>query len=543
MVRYKTSAFTSQGMPAMNMLFWFNDSTMLRIRSFLKGPCNIKLLAVVNTSSYNSPEVNTFFDSFQASPFVHLPLNEQNVSGTGIKLKLPGTLKAYKNDSTFTLSDPGLKMYSAYDERTGITYYMSREQMSRYYWVKNDSTFYAEHLESVRKQNDTILSQHVIHSGGISGREVIYSNNASHCRRRMNMYLKGDIIYSVYSYLPATDMRDAYNDSIFQSISFTEPEPHRNVFIKQTELLLKDLASTDSTDRNRARRYVYGFHFEKKDLPQLYKALLLSYPDDTLNYASTRQRFLVHLQTVYNDSTVPFLRAFIADTRVPEHLRISAITTLCHIHTPDSYTLIKQLLETDKALYSKNNSANFLLNDSLAARILYPGILSLVTDSVYNYGLMTLTHRLLDSGLIRFADIMPYTAAINHAALQMMKRAAAEQKLSGAFTADNEALYVLGYSSADAGDELAASMLGSKDPSAMLAAVEYALNKNKPVRNKDLNFIAGTISTRFELYRMLQRKKQTTLFPAHYAKREFLAEADLFLAQSDDDPFQGKLVY
>jgi uncharacterized protein YbaP (TraB family)/HEAT repeat protein len=543
--RSESSPIKLRGMPGQDLLIVYKENTEIRARSFIRGTRNYTIMAVVSSSNSNKQDAATFFNSFRIKEYRYNPLSDQSFPSLGMKMKVPSALKLYENDSSLQFSDIGVKTLISYDQVTGTTYFISRHQMSPYKYAKNDSAYYEFHIKSFQIDDDTVIYKKKIISGGIKGIELVYRNKNTHCLKRERVYLKGDAVYSIYAHLPQSDAWNQFNDSIFTSISFTDSLQNRSIFIRHTDQLLNDLASSDTTTQKTAKKFFYDYDFNREDLPLIYKALKKPFPDDTVLFSGTRESLLRKLPMLQTDSMVTFLKEFLSDRKTPPALRYAAIHTLGELKTNSSYSVIKGFLKSDPSLLTESKMLMYSLADSLALtrNVLFPDLLDLVNDTSYNTGLLSLTYQLLDSGLIHFSDINPYKDRINKSGLHDVKIYIEQKKEGLESWVDDNAIKILSFFPSHEGDELALSMLSSKDPDAMQAAVKYQIQKNIPVSKKDMNKIAENLKTRISLYGFLKSVKRLDLFPAKYASRGDLAESKLYAALSEDDEFRGKLIY
>src|SRR3569833_1750029 len=196
--------------------------------------------------------------------------------------------------------------------------------------------------------------------------KVLQSKNTY---KRIRLLLNGNILYRLYLTEDSASLYDENPGKFFTSFRVDAPVTENFVVGSKANMLLNDLASSDSTTRTEAFRAIWSAPFAAADVPllqeALYKSYILGNNDDksnTLNY-----RIAEKLEALDGSSTVAFVTTHYKKFKDNnEGFNNLSHSVLAGIHTKESYDALVKMLVQARPKEPLDYMFETKLRDSLA---------------------------------------------------------------------------------------------------------------------------------------------------------------------------------
>jgi len=517
-----------EGFPAYDLTVKsFKDNLVYHVYNVIRGN-RIYTLMAGGQDPLDSLDASVFFNSFRMLPYK--PSEWKTYHSNGFYTTAPAAITDEKADTTAEERN-SREHFVSYNQEEAVSYEIIKEPYDSLFWSENDSVFFDEQVKSNTSIGDTILRQSKIFNGGLSGIDFLVRKTDNNNIRRMRMFLNGDTLYTLASFIASQYISDPEHEKFFND--FRVAEEHKpTIFKNKAERLLVSLQTHDSAEYARASSVFNMVTFTERDRPLLHKALLFPYGDEGAG-SSVYDRIVRTVIEMADTSTVGFIeRNYHALDGNREELKYPFLQILASIHTPHSYDVLKKILFS--GLPAKGNSWNLVnsLSDSPElTKTLYPDILKLSSDSLFCYVLVAVTPDLLDSNLIKWSDVVPYEKNFLEPAKKLLAQLNQEddQWWMGNFWIH----FISRFNDQESNDLLRKFLKVPGIETRQSAFVALAKN-NQPVNAMDVEKIASDKSARATLYNELQKIGKEKLFPAKYANQKSLAESEIYSLANEE---------
>ncbi len=498
--------------------------------SVLRNGRNIVLLVIADSAQLHSPAIDSLFTSWQFIPHPAVEWKALATPGNGFSATAPSPFKKY-------IPTAGGQQYYAYDTSTAVTYSIIPDTISKYFWAKDDTTFWNGRAVD-NSAGDSLVERKQVSNAGLQGIELLLRSPESATRfKRMRLLQHGDRMYKLFVSAERDFLYSREVNSFFADFRANSPVADAQFITKpKTSLLLQDLLSTDSLTRNTAYSWMASAPFKEQDRGDLQTALFKQYASlyDTTASETINRVIAEKLRGLDSSATIAFAKkAYNSFTHQQGANKNTCLYLLAGLHTKESYAALAELLPAPPRQAFSNLFAG-ALRDSLPLTLtLYPVLQKLAADTLYAGSVANIANELIDSGLLKQDGIQAAENDFINAADQML-----HPLLRGADLDYNvyEILQLLGrYNNAPANKAIRAYLAVNKYPWLQKKAAIQLVKNAQPVPASLLDKLAADREMRITLYNELEGLKKKSLFPARFAKQPAFAEAALYNYLTDQD--------
>lgn len=526
-----TTPNTIEGYPAMD--YEFTDETGL--------PCMIRAIVRSNTiyviAVLGDDETigsNRFFNSFRFSDIPGTNWEKRTFCGEEGYTYAPGPFQRVSSDNP----NPEFADYFSYDPYSGTTYFLLRSPYNKYTWFNSDSAWIQRAKNGFETGDSAVKTSRV---SGLPAIEFTRKENSLNNLRHSKVFVYNDKEYELRSYVSTQQYHSPLHRAFYDSIQFLVAKPS-TVFTNKAASLLQDMASPDSATAATALEALSIVDFTKADKPLLHRALLQQYPKGPNPFTGAGYTLSNIVAENADSTTVTFIH---------EHYRelsdTSAVTRAHLLHilaaakTTEATLLLKELA-LDKTLYSGpyQNYAYTLIDTPALAKLLFPEINRLLTDTNHLDQVLYLLDKLSDSGKIGKETIMEAEKDICTIGLDMLKKYRASKDAYIGYM-DNEVSLLVKLNTPAAGNVL--NQLSALKIEDLLFTIFTHLNgKGLPLSAALLQQLAASDYYRIDIYRNLKQKNREKIFPAAFANQEAMARSGLYNYITEDDEYRPEKI-
>jgi uncharacterized protein YbaP (TraB family) len=528
LTKFETGQFS--GYPCMWLEGRYKDNDLrIKIFSVVRGNRNFGLMTIGEHNA-DTASINKFLTSFRFHDFKKQEWKRYADSANTFTTLAPAP--AESNDAQ---SDGNTKKLVFYDKISGFSFQVDAEALSPYFWTSNDSTFFSERVASYVAEGDSVLSSKKIRNGEAEGMEYgIRLGKDGHNFKRIRILSNRDTVYSLFLIAPQQFQREKEYDSFFNDFRFNHFGPSSQIFTNKAHKILQDLNSPDSATYKDAKSYIEKAPFTKADLPLLHKALLQPYHDDEDDWNNTHDLLLKKVVTLADKSTIDFIEQNYSSLEDKnEDLKYQLLRVLAKIHTPKSYSVLKDLLVNHlPARGHPGGLGNVIADRKELAKTLFPEIITLVSDFHFSGELVTICNNLLDSNIILINELKQYEGKF----IEQAKRG-----FDSFAKADSDyswRLYrwitLLGKFNDVKSNQLLQQFAASRLPDIRYNAVIELIKNKQVVSPVIIEKTAADMVYRLAFYEECKKMDKLKLFPARYLNQKSIAESELYSFASDD---------
>jgi uncharacterized protein YbaP (TraB family) len=497
---------------------------MLKAHYQFRGNRWYALVAMYDAAK-NNPSVDEFFNSFSPIAYANTEWGSFTTESKLFSAWSPGNF-TYTVKPTVNSGD-SIAEYETYDSSRADSYTVVERTFGKYYWRQNDSAFWKKLLHDF--DDDSVLIKRTVKNGELSGYEYETEKNGSGNVKRERMLLNGNKLYSIVTIQAASEINNENTNKFFDALRFNTIKPNDKIFVSKASILLTDIVSADSVTRNEAFNYLSKSPFSKTELPLLHAALLKNYPEDDNDYKNKLADAILDLK---DSSSYTFAKDNYADA--DDDTKNILLNIMASFKTKENFDDIKTLLLKQPPHKELSYDVVYNLTDSiqLAAEIV-PDLLVLLKDSAIAPNIITITNKVIDSGLINKNLLQPYYADILKLSVKRYNELKAD---ADAYSSEDYTLEdILRKMNTNASNKSLQQWSVVSQIYLEMNAVEGLLANQQPISAQALLALAKDNNTRIELYGSLKAYKKENLFPVHYFTQKYFAESYAYSAGSDDD--------
>ena len=540
--------FEMNSFPALSLLATGEqEGTKLAFKVLIvsRGNRSYTVAAITEKGKEDYPNITRFFRSFSLLPNnTSVKWSMQQPAGKAFSVWSPSVLDVIETGED---TQPSKEIqYVGFDKSSVDNYYINAEPVSKYYYTDNDSSFladdvaryYTDTASYVAKNNpgnfDSLVSIKNVKNGKTNGLEILVKNASKSFYKRVRVLRNADSVYALFVMAPYAILYNDNSNRFFENFSFTNEAAPTTVFTNKTNLLLNDLLSADSAVKEGAKEALNDCKVSGKDIDLLYEAFLQTYPADTNEYYSIHDRIADKIEGMDTISTIQFVKEnYTAQPPVAE-TKMLMLRMLASLKKADSYTLLKQLLLEKPYPTSFPGKLVATISDSLLlAKQLFPGCETKFADTILGPGFISITVKLVDSGLLEKQILIDNKSAILGVAKRQLEQLKnnSENYFSWGFDVI-KALQIIG--GADA-VKLLNQMVKVKDLETKKDAVAALATLNEPLPPTELQKLAQDKYYRIELYELLKKQNKTNLYPKEFLSQAKFGEAYTVMLASEED--------
>ena len=414
--------------------------------------------------------------------------------------------------------------YESFDSSRGNSYNVKLDSLNPYVWAKNDSALWKMQKEEYVSLLDTVISERIFEKDGLYQYEIFKKPKEANNILRMQMILRGDIMYRLVTVQEPATIREENVNRFFDYLHFNSPPPETHVFESKAAVLLKDLLLADSATREMTITALKDAPFTTAELPLLQQAVLVSYPRDS-NYFLSVNQVIADRIIALNDSTSAGFALSHFSPESGNEVKEALLEIISAWHNTANYERLGKLLLSSRMKSSLSYRVTEKWNDSLrVTSAFFPTVLPLLKDSVLAPDIMDIARHLLDSNLISLSVFNPWQETILGYAESRYKIIKADStNFDGS---DYSVIDFLKRFKNGPSNAMLKKWLLVKGNTYLKQRIVLALLENgQSISPQALLDLAGSRYSRIELYENLKKYKKLALFPAKYLTQQNFAES------------------
>ncbi|RFM28660.1 TraB/GumN family protein [Deminuibacter soli] len=442
-------------------------------------------------------------------------------------------------------------------DSTGERIQVRMQQYPRYYFRRSDTSFWKEELENYRWRKLVLRSQQpVTVVPGCTGYEQVLCDTNTARIITQRLLLKGNRLYRIMAITDTLEQGSSFVNTFFNTFTPDTVRIGPSIYENKLNLFLADYFSKDSAVAKKAHDVLSDVYFGREGVAPLMQIIQrqqygakdyfdqkiraiaeLGYIHDTLVSVQVRQ-YLVNLYNAVGDTG---------------YFQNAILRALAYMKTQDATGAFKTLVLQDPPVFESTEGYNSLFRpfaDTLKlGRQLFPDLLQLASLEEYRVPVTRLLASLADSGLITSKEYDGYyNKLLYDGKIAFKRQQARDERLLNKQSDDDDAgsddngevalrsseelsritsLLVPFYDEYPAVAQYINKLLQSKNTGVQLAAIKGLLKQHKPVPDSVLLSVAAQDGYRSDLYAILEKEKQTALFPAVWKKPEAMARSQL----------------
>ena len=529
LVGERTTLVSSKLYDATSRRFLLRTSSdrMINGRIVIRGERYYMLMAEGDWSLAGSPDIDRFLRSLTLLDYLPSTLRTVSSDTLQVEARLPSEL-ALTIDTTRYPIDRVVTYGVAVDTASGYNYIIERNAFSRFYRTASPESLFDEAIESMLNSGDSVYKRTEMRQGEDPAVELEVVAAGWESIRRIRLVQHGDYLYRIFLQMP----RDlAYSPRSDEFLSSVRPTSARegDLFSSKLGRIVAAIEGPDSTLRKEATRVLRTMTLDATERQTIYQLLEHPRADDGAEEESFRYQLLYALSRNIDSTGIPALRAIYPtlDT-LPIH-RGSLRELLAEINTEESIRWLGDLLLAEKVIPVK---PPYDLRESLYdvdsnLRFLFPRVLPLLDQPVYQRLFSYILDEALDSGYVDPSSIVPERGRILKMVTTSLAASPADSTGSMFWTGIS-GIGILGKLPADdATIAFLRSFADSTNRDIAFATAVALLHLRQPVAPAMLERLAAAPAFRLDLYRELDRLGMKELFPRRYLTQRAISEAAL----------------
>lgn len=357
----KLDAGTFHGFETMNTVK--DKSFELRVRAYIRGN-RIYLLLGQYSNIIKDSKVNEFFNSFEGTPFLKSVYKSHNISGVNIALPAQPIITGDTKTGDIWYNYVPYKVYSSIDPNNGLLISVNVNEYPKYYYTKSADSLLKEIEEETFYYSKVFDTKTGCTKKGIYFRSGMKIDEDSPNKILFKYFLNGNRSYEIYIYITEELMQDSIQNQIFNSITFDSTDTTFDIFKSKTQLIFKDLLSTDSATFDMAKKALSYHPFDSADIPSLYEALSYNYLDSTKKWGSAKGKIIDAIKENHDEHAISVLRkSYSLDhgSKIPILLAISKIDSL---QKKLVFNLLSELPDTSSTFFGLSTIFNYIADSS-----------------------------------------------------------------------------------------------------------------------------------------------------------------------------------
>ncbi len=385
------------------------DKFYCELRLYLRGNRVYRLLKQNLTVGEQSLKEDNFFESFtflppKAPEFITFTPQGKNFSFKRFEKHLVEVDSTVEHEAFIG----NTYSYGTTNPHTGGVYTFECSEIKPEYRIQHLDTFYNFYIDALDTWGDSIISNTPIEVEGKPGREVFNTNTLNGATSRYRIWIDNDEVFYLSAYSDEKELFNETSNTYFNSFQKTGSNPPFDIYASKTKKVLDGLKSSDTLVRQKYLGTMAYYEFYKEDLPLLYEALYVEYPDDTLD-TGAKSKIIENIAYVDEPSAIGELKK--AYPKLNEIHKNTILSSLIDFSENKGQEAMIELVLNDppeELYYSWGVFAPF--TDSLGLTAAYfPQLLNLLEKEDYRDEILELGVALIES------DTMPYVRIAENA--------------------------------------------------------------------------------------------------------------------------------
>lgn len=280
------------------------------------------------------------------------------------------------------------------NNNTGGLYTVVSEKMMKYYREESQDSFYNMIANDLMSYTDTIIRSKSITLKGYTAKDFVIKDIKQESYKRFRLSLFGDQFIMQSAFADSTELWSSAANKFFDGIKFKQAPSDFDLTSSKSDLILKDLRSTDTLAYQKALGAVVNYYYFKQDeMLDLQEAVAYHYSRDTSNsgVAST----LINEIALLKDSTqVEFLQDIYLSNDATAEVKCELLKTILSLG--DTSTYLALFFEDIPNELSSGYQLMSPFTDSLErAAKYYDQLLPLAAKETYRYNILSLSYAML----------------------------------------------------------------------------------------------------------------------------------------------------
>jgi len=537
----KDSIFLYNGNSCRQCIAKAGDGSCIVNWTILKGYKIYNLMAILSETALEKKFHEGVFNSINFSELTSSDYKSyKSPIDSLLTFNLPKPFSKY-NYGDFERADTINPLYQSYDFKSGITYYLQKQEKSDYYYTISDSASWKTIEDNITSYNDTVLLKKSVSIGNVPAKEFVLKTKGNTAVMHYLILNFGKYVYQYYAYLPEKDLGGIY-DYPFKNVAYAGS--YKPLFYSDTTAfttLISDAFSNDTIKKDKSRSQFYNFDLTKNMFTQV-KHILDSpnYQVDTTRKFDfdIKNRLINKLNDLPDSIIFDYVVKKIKSADSAERNLDSYARCLANIKTKSAYKELESFFRTKVSSLNEYSGSLYIAKDSLElASVLYPTVLdAFLKDTTENYSLVNLTKLMLDSGMVKYDMILPFEDGIKKQSKRNYHYKTNDKSIFETYF-DENTLAILDYSTnKEALYKHYNELCKSKNNWIAYQGVYYLLKNNQPVETKLIASLAKHPYFRNMMFNNYTELKRMDMFPAKYNNQLSLAESDIYnYAYYDDE--------
>ncbi|HEY8396575.1 MAG TPA: TraB/GumN family protein [Flavihumibacter sp.] len=513
-----------QGFPAVFVVLGTaveKDSVYFQVAVINRGNRRYTALAGYLPGKEREAEAKRFINSIRLLPYV----GSTNINGQpkheNISIRSPHYFERTSGQDEESLT------FEMYDSTAAITAWIQKEPLHRYYYAKNDSTFYRDQIGFYIGEKDSLRRYELKQKNGQPAADALIKMDGTHNFKWVRQMASGDTLYTLSAILSEEVARSSAYEEMFNSFEIFDRKANHYTETKARRLF-NDLMLPDSLIFSEAKEAINWIEIGEQDIPYLQQALLNPMIDFSYRATCAHDMLLDRLHGLNDASTLAFVKEVYPGLKERNaELQYPLLSLLARMQTNESYEAVTQLLASGLPAAGHPGLLADAMYDSLElAAKLFPVIKANREDSLLRLILPRYLLSLYEEKLIERSAVEEFRPQLHALAdFYMEEQLDKSQPLPVYFQQLLELLAKLG--DAESMARLDHFALHSNED-VQYNAVRFQLENKMQPQEKAVQNLANDAFYRASIYQRLDEAGKLKLFPSALKKQSALAESHLF---------------
>lgn len=526
----------------LRLIFGKSDHAVIRV--YVRGNRTYMLLKENLREGEQVKTDDIFFNSFKLLPYISPTYVDYEVRDANFKIKLveePKVIKDTASDYTSFLNNR--VFYAANNPMSDGAYAIEHYTLSKYYRTPGVDSLYKLLTTKLVKSSDTLVKLDTVMVSGKKAREVVTQNIETKDPKRIRVLLDGADVFYLECYPAKEELFSEQSNTFFTSFERTGDARQIDLASSKAKLIMDDLASTDTTVVKEAKGALDFYYFKNDELPEIYRALRKSYPDDT-SKTGVRYRLLGKLNLIHDSGTSAQLQDLFANLESKDLLRSVVLRTIPNVDSVKGYDTYFKLLTETKPIKDKSNYTTFRpLYDSLeytAAH--FRELMPLTADSSYKDNIVTLASRMVSQDKPEYTKIIQenFDVLTNGAYDELVKYTTSTDTNKNEYDINTyKYLNIMGAVPGQPLTDTYTSYYLKHYPKGafVVDAVTTRIVNGLPVSAKTVAVLLDSMDTRYQVMEVYHKQKQMDKVPFKYKTQSEFGRLCLYkdIASDNDD--------
>ncbi|HEY0678562.1 MAG TPA: TraB/GumN family protein [Chitinophagaceae bacterium] len=498
------------------------------------------LMSIGNVADSAHADVHTFFESFALTDYPKVKWYQKTLNEFG--LIVPVSSEFSKLDYLDAREDSAANrrnyQWLTYDSSSATTFFITRNGLSPYLWVKHDSILLKKYMEDLTDKGEVRTGYRFVKNGGSKGIEFNIRKPNTSLSQTIRVLINGQALYVLQTDVPHEYLKNSNYQQFLENFRFVKEESSAFLASNSFKRLLTDLRSADSVVHSRAYDDLSDMIFDSTDIEAILKAMCTEYVLDTLHYYTVPEKLQDALVTLRHPQfTDLVVKQYNSLDGSQEKFKYALLEVLARHKTAASYELINKLLK--QGIPASGDAIGFTqrLRDSiLLTKKLYPQLLVMAGDTVLGSSLFNVHREMLDSNLVSVDEFRSRQSQLFKVAKRELEKITHNKEEEYYSPGFYSLIYVLGQLKTDSARQVLRQFMNSKPLNVKYIAAVQLLKNHQQVDAITLQSLASDKDYRISLYDELKELNQEKLFPARFFNQKAFSESYLHLGLDEDSP-------